>query len=131
PLADHARAPQQPESEASPHPEVRNIGQPRAQRTAPARDVLANLTIRGRAGSLNLVWSSPGYAFPQRARTVHRNCPERIPLVLRTKHDGAIFGSPVRAGVCYVTEEQLLTQRNPSRVLPPGTYVLDVVLEHE
>lgn len=130
-VADPADTPQQLWVEAWPHLEVRNVGQGRAQRTVPARDVLASLVVRGKSGSLNLVWSSPGYAFPQRARTVHRNHPERIPLVLRTKQDGAIFGSPVRAGVCYITEEQLLTQRNPSHVLPPGTFVLDVVLEHE
>ncbi len=130
-VADPADAPQQPWIEAWPHLEVRNVGQPKARRTLPAQDVLASLVVRGNAGSLNLVWSSPGYAFPQRARTVHRNRPERIPLVLRTRHHGAIFGSAVHAGVCYITEEQLLTQRNPSNVLPPGTYVLDIVLEHE
>jgi Fic family protein len=130
-VADPADAPQQPWIEAWPHLEVSNIGQPKAQRTLPAQDILASLIVRGNAGSLNLVWSSPGYAFPQRARTVHRNRPERIPLVLRTRQDGALFGSPVRAGVCYITEEQLLMQRNPGHVLAPGTYVLDVVLEHE
>ena len=113
------------------HLEVANVGLARARKTRAAVNVLAQARVSGIQRSWALMWSNAGpNGQPARRVKIHRNFDQGLPLELRSAVDATIFRTRVAANLCYLTDENLLTQGLAECPLEVGDHFIEVTVQH-
>jgi hypothetical protein len=113
------------------HLEVANVGLRRAARTHAAKDVHAQARLSGEHRVYALMWSNAGpNGSPARRVEIHRNYDQGLPLVLRSEVDATIWGTKVLANICYLTDENFLSQRLAECPLPDGDTFIEVTVQY-